>query len=301
MALKEFTHAQTSALVGEADALLPHAKWPDDGTGRDPRRQVYTWYQSMMDAATGRPAVDDANFAPVILVDDDFLSWEDGNFWSYNSATGGGTGPAVQSDSQGGVLLIYPGSVSCSDCVLVSTNRLVRIDAETEVYFETRVMPHPRAAAFTGDIFMFGLVSQAAGGSMAATGSDHYTSNGGVNPANDEDMIVFYKGNTCSNWDFSIQDAAIADPTSDIAVFASDTWIRFGFHVKPGYDAAGAVSTTKSQITPYVNGVAGTAGEVTVANIAQGMFLIYLLKSQAGAGSPNLRIDYVKLAVERAV
>lgn len=286
MALKELTHAQVAALVGEADALLPHAKWPDDGTGRDPRRQVYTFYRALMDAAIGRPDVADANYAPAITLEDDFLAFNDGDMWSYHSGTGG-TPPTIDSDVVGGVVQFTPDSDASDDGVMHTTNRVIRFDTSDEWYFETRF----KVAATSdsdADTLLVGLAS--------GFGSDLVKQ--ATAPAT-FDGAVFYKLEASSNWDFTAHNGATASADSDIVAFADKTWVRFGIHNRPGYDSAGVISTTKTQVTPYVNGVAGTACELTLSGLDLGLYIVFLAKVVGGGGAPVVSVDYVKLVCER--
>lgn len=103
--------------------------------------------------------------------------------------------------------------------------------------------------------------------------------------------IGFKKDDGDTNIDLSSSDGGTDTTRDAVGTLVANTWIRVGMLFDGG--ASGAAT-----ITPYVDGVAGTAITVTYATMAE-MAPIFMVRNGDATTTQVLDIDYVKVAAER--
>jgi hypothetical protein len=178
-------------------------------------------------------------------------------------------------DAAGGVLSL-PTDVNDNDEIYLSSiaeNWLFA--ASKPLWFEARVA---LTEANTDDAnIIVGLSDTVAANSLLDNG-------GG--PMASYDGAVWFKVDGGTVWQFESSNAGTQVTTSSAGAFASNTWYRVGFIFDPG-------AGTTGKITPYLNGVAGTEQNITLAGLEE---MHILLGAKAGGGNAEtLRVDYVKV------
>lgn len=108
----------------------------------------------------------------------------------------------------------------------------------------------------------------------------------GAGPATSYDGCVFFKVDGGTVWQFETSNAGTQATLTDAGSFASATTQTLGFY----FDG---VSTT-STITPYVNGVAGTAQNITLSGL-QAMHFVFGVKCGAISQIETLVMDAVTI------
>lgn len=107
----------------------------------------------------------------------------------------------------------------------------------------------------------------------------------GAGPAASYDGAVFAKVDGGAVWQFETSNAGTQVTTASAGAFATNTFYRLGFLFDPADGTTGL-------ITPFLDGVAGTAHEITLAGLEE---MHILLGVKAGSGNAEtLRVDYVK-------
>lgn len=91
-------------------------------------------------------------------------------------------------------------------------------------------------------------------------------------------------------WQFESSNAGTQVTTASAGAFASNTFYRIGFIFDPG-------AGTTGEITPYLDGVPGTAHAITLAGLAE-MHLVFGAKA-GGANAETLRVDAVQILAVR--
>jgi hypothetical protein len=112
----------------------------------------------------------------------------------------------------------------------------------------------------------------------------------GAGPAASYDGAVWFKVDGGTVWQFESSNAGTQVTTSSAGAFVSDTFYRVGFLFNPNDGTTGIV-------TPYLNGVKGTAQNITLAGLEE-MHILLGVKA-GGAAAETLRVDYVKVIQAR--
>lgn len=99
------------------------------------------------------------------------------------------------------------------------------------------------------------------------------------------DGVYFHKDDGDTNWDFATEKDSTATETAGIAT-ADTSWVKLGFY----YDGVG-------NVTPYVDGTAGTAHTANIPDDEQLTISFALQNGEAAA--KNMYVDYVKVVQER--
>lgn len=189
------------------------------------------------------------------------------------------SGAATLADAAGGVLAIATGATDNNGSCLSSITECFKVLADKPIYFEARVKC---AEAATDDANIY------VGFSDLAT-VDAVLDNGG-GPAASYDGALFFKVDGGTVWGFETSNAGAQVTTANAGAFVSDTWYRLGFLVVP-------TSATAATVTPYIDGVAGTAHALTITGLEE---MHIVLGAKAGGGNAEtLQVDYVKAVAVR--
>ncbi len=182
-------------------------------------------------------------------------------------------------DAAGGVISIPTDVTNNNEHYLSSLAENWLFAANKPLWFEARV------AATEANVddanLIFGLSDTVAADSLL---------DNGAGPMASYDGAVWFKVDGGTVWQFETSNAGTQVTNASVAAFASNTWYRVGFLFNPG---AGTTGT----ITPYLNGVAGTAHSITLAGLEE---MHILLGGKAGGGAAEVpRVDYVKIIAAR--
>lgn len=201
---------------------------------------------------------------------DDMFFVNDANGDSKYAETGDTPLVAVE-DAANGVISLKPTNATDNHACTIATNgESWDIATGKELWFEARVK---LTEANTDDAnILIGLCD--------SPGADVLQDNGAGPPAS-YDGIVFAKVDGGTVWQFETSDGGTQVSTADAGDFDSGEWVRLGFH----YDGA-------TSVTPYIDGVAGTAHAVTAA-IAEMEFVASVKNGDTNI--ETLMIDYVKI------
>jgi hypothetical protein len=122
-----------------------------------------------------------------------------------------------------------------------------------------------------------------------AVGANTLLDNGGGPPAS-YDGAVWYKVDGSLLWRFETSNAGTQVTNANVGAFVNNTWYRVGMLFNPNDGTTGI-------ITPYLNGVKGTAHNITLAGLEE-MHLVLGAKA-GGANAETLRVDYAKVVQAR--
>lgn len=113
---------------------------------------------------------------------------------------------------------------------------------------------------------------------------------GAAGPAASYDGVGFFKtGGALTTVGFETSNAGTQATTTSGWTIASGTFYRYGCWIKTE-----STSDTVAVCTPYVNGAAGTAKNITISGLAEMEFCIGI-KGGAGASEEAFTVDYVKI------
>lgn len=204
-----------------------------------------------------------------------------GEITSYVVTRGGGTAGTVVSpyDGLGGILQIVSDGDDNDDCYLTSPPEAFLFDTDKKLVFKCRITP---VEADTNKCnWVIGL---------SDTVAADFMQDDGAGPAASYDGAVFFKVDGDLNVGFETSNAGDQVTVADVGTMVSGTAMNLAFV----YDYNDG---TTGYITPYINGVAGTAHAITIAGL-QEMHLIMGVKSGSAAEETFL-VDYVAIAQER--
>lgn len=190
-----------------------------------------------------------------------------------------GIAAQAQIDAAGGVLSIAT-DVNNNDEAYVSTiaeNWLFA--ADKPLWFEARVA---LTEAATDDANLIVGLSDAVGANTLL--------DDGAGPPASYDGAVWYKVDGSLLWRFESSNAGTQVTNANVAAFVSNTWYRVGLLFNP-------LDGTTGSITPFLNGVKGTAHAITLAGLEE-MHLVMGVKAGGGAAE-TLRVDYIKAIQKR--
>jgi hypothetical protein len=108
----------------------------------------------------------------------------------------------------------------------------------------------------------------------------------GAGPMASYDGAVFFKVDGGTVWQFETSNAGTQATTTSVATFTSGTAYRLGFTFDPNDGTTGLV-------TPYINGVAYTAKNITLSGLEE-MHILLGVKA-GGTNAETLKVDYVQV------
>ena len=209
---------------------------------------------------------------------DDFTVYDaTANVGGYAEVSDSGT--IVTADGAGGVLNIPTGETDENESYVSSMRELFKFGTTKMLYFEARVK---LAEANTDDAnIIVGLSDTVAADSMqdAAAG-----------PMASYDGALFFKVDGGTVWQFETSNAGTQKTLASAGAFTDETWTKLGFL----YDYNDGVT---ANVTPYVDGVAGTTQTLTISGLEE--MHILLGAKAGGANVETLAVDYVHVVTER--
>jgi uncharacterized protein YneR len=187
---------------------------------------------------------------------------------------------AVVADSPGGVSILDSGGGIC------------QINTDGDDNDETYLSNVSEAWHFLDDkpLWFEAYVQADAGATNVIVGlSDTVGANALLDneagPAASYDGAVFFvDGNDV--WKFETSNASSQVTNDSVGTFAAGTVYRVGFHFDPN-------DGTTGKVTPYLNGVAGTTHDITLAGLEE-MHILLGAKTD-GSAEGNLNVDYVQV------
>jgi len=196
--------------------------------------------------------------------------------WTIVEDDGAGGTDAMQ-DAAGGIYKHFCDGDDNDEAYLLSTNECWKIAAGKSLWFECR-------AAFTegntNDMnWALGLSDQA--------GANMIVDNG-AGPAASYDGCAFWNLENALTVSFETSNAATQSTATSCGSHVSGTFANYGFWVRTE-----SASDTVAVVTPYVNGTAYTARNITLAGLEEMHFFIGV-KSDGNA-EEAFSIDYLKI------
>jgi hypothetical protein len=183
----------------------------------------------------------------------------------------GGTAAIV--DEEDGVIRITNNGTDNDESYL-STKAENWIFADRPIAFEAYVKP-------TGDHNFILGVSDTVGANFLLD------SEGG--PAASYDGAVFFVDGG-ANWKFETSNAGTQVTSTAVGTYTTAEYVRLGFIFDPN-------DGTTGKITPFINGVAGTAHSITLSGLEE-MHVVFGAKNKTGAAAV-LDVDYFQIAKVR--
>ena len=208
------------------------------------------------------------------------------DFFDYNTTfkyavveDAGATEADKITDAHGGVLQIGCDGDDEDECYVSSLAEIFKFQTDKRLFFEALVKL-TEAATNKANIII-GLSDTVAADSMQ---------DAGAGPMASFDGVVLFKVDSGVVWQIMASNAASQDSEASIGAFSDDTWQKVGFL----FDYNDGVTAI---VTPYIDGVAGTAVSLTIAGLAE---MHILLGVKAGSAAEEaLKVDYVHVMCER--
>jgi hypothetical protein len=214
-----------------------------------------------------------------------FLFQDDFRTFDTTSATGGwvivedGTPAQAPIDAANGVLSLATGATNNDEAYVSSLAENWLFAASKPLWFEARV------ALTEANVDDANIIV----GLSDTVGADSLLDNGG-GPMASYDGAVWCKVDGGTVWQFETSNAGTQVTTASAGAFVTNTFYRVGFIFDPADGTTGSV-------TPYLNGVAGTAHAITLAGLEE--MHILLGAKAGGSNAETLRIDYVSVLAVR--
>ncbi len=211
--------------------------------------------------------------------EDDFYSYDDtatvGDYVEVSDGT-----PAVDViDSNYGELSIACESTTENETYISSMHEIAKFLTNKRAFFECLVT---LTEANTDDAnIIIGLSDTVAADSLLDSGAG---------PMASYDGAVFFKVLDGTVWQFETSNAGSQNTLASLGTFTSGTKHHLAFQ----YDYNDGVTAS---VTPFLDGVAGTAQDLTIAGLAE-MHLLMGVKA-GGANAETLKVDKWRLVMER--
>jgi len=288
MATRLLTYAEAAALWGQQDKIVAGITYPmlEKGISKQPDVERTTFERNLVRLAAGIPLVDVPDGIRHLTYYDDFFEYDaTATVGNWVAAVDAGSTAAL-ADAAGGWLTLATDGGENDGTVVASTFEIFDVVSAKPLYFEAYVKPAEGSTNinswFVGlsDVVTVDLIVDA-GATMAAS----------------IDAIGFLKIRGGLTYNFTVCNGATQTSTVTVGTMASGTAVRLGFKVEPYMTLAGAYSATKARITPYVNGVAGTALDALMASF-DAMQIVFAQKT-GGSSGDALAVDYVQVAQAR--
>lgn len=207
------------------------------------------------------------------LFSDDFFAFDPTATVGKYTIVEDGTPTQAQIDAAGGVLSIACDVNDNDEAYVSSVAENWLFAASKPLWFEARVAL-TEAATNKANIIV---------GLSDTVGANSLLDNG-AGPMASYDGAAFFKVDSGTVWQFETSNAGTQVTNSSAGAFVTSTWYRLGFVWDPADGTTGSV-------TPYLDGVAGTAHAVTISGMDE---MHILLGVKAGsAAAETLRVDYV--------
>jgi len=202
-----------------------------------------------------------------------------GNF-AVTEDAGADVGDLLDATLPNGVLSVGCDGDDNDECYVASINKITKFMTDKKVYFEAKVK---LTEANTDDAnWCVGLCSVYAANTLVDNGAGLVTTFDGA---------MFYKVDGTMKIYFRSSNGAVQGDAIDLGTFVSGTWYTLGIF----YDYNDGVT---AKVTPYVNGVAGTTQDITIAGLDALLHAVFGVKA-GGANEEILKVDYVRVLTER--
>lgn len=226
-------------------------------------------------AGAPSPVDPDPNRAFVFF--DDFLNPASATasaYHAYTSNDDAGTGTNAFQDAAGGIYNIVTAAADNDYHAMSSVAENWKFASGKKLWFEARFK---LAEATTNEsAWWFGLTDTLTTGGFQANAAG---------PLASYDGALIWKDEATLDIDFETSNAGTQATSTAIATFVSDTWTRVGFY----FDG----TATTSVVTPYVDGVAKTAQNITLSGLEE-MHLVFGVKAGPTAAAETLQVDWIK-------
>jgi len=191
-----------------------------------------------------------------------------------------GTPAVAVGDEAGGVLSIACTASDNDETYISTAHKIFKFNATDKLFFEARVKL-TEANIDDANIIV---------GLSDTVGADSLLDNG-AGPMASYDGAVFFKVDGGTVWQFETSNAGTQKTLADAGDFNDGEWHTLGFL----YDPNDGVT---ANVTPYVNGVAGTAQTLTIAGLEE-MHGLFGVKT-GDAHAETLKVDYIVVETARA-
>lgn len=237
---------------------------------------------SALGAATGFPIWNGVDPSDWIIFMDDFITP------SVDDIANGSTGYAVITDAigttgvvdgLGGWIGVNATNTDNNETYFSSASEAFTFDTDKKLIFKARIR---LTEANTDDAnWIIGLSNTVGANTLQ---------DAGAGPVASYDGAVFFKEDGDMSIQFETSNAAAQVTNDDVATFVSGTIYNLAFVYDYGDGTTGTV-------TPYVNGVAGTAHSITIAGLEE-MHIVFGVKA-GDTNAETLQVDYVLVVQER--
>jgi len=209
---------------------------------------------------------------------DDFFTYDNtATVGGYSEVSDAGTIAAI--DANNGVLSLATGGTIENESYVSTLQEIFKFETDKSLYFEIG-FTHTEANTDDANL-IFGLSDNAAANLLQ---------DAGAGPAASFDGAVFFKVLDGTVWQFMTSNAAAQASNTDIGAVTDGVFTRLGFN----YDYNDGVTAI---ITPYLNGVADTAVNITIAGLAE---MHIVMGAKAGGGNAEtVLVDYVQVSKAR--
>ncbi len=203
---------------------------------------------------------------------DDFYSYDTTFDWAVVEDAGA-SGGDVLTDAVGGIVSLGCDGDDEDEFYGSSMNECFKFAANKMLFFEARIQ---LTEANTNEAnWIIGLSDTVAADSMQ---------DAGAGPMASFDGAVFFKVDGTMKIQFGSSNAAAQVINATLDDFVSGTWYKVTFLFNPGDGTTGT-------ITPYIDGVAGTAHDITLAGLEE-MHILMGVKT-GGTQEEALIVDYI--------
>jgi hypothetical protein len=194
---------------------------------------------------------------------------------AYTSNDDGATGTNAFQDASRGVYNVVTAAADNDYHAMSSVSEAWLFESGKKLWFEARFR---LAEATTNEsAWWFGLTDTLTTGGFQANAAGPLASYDGALIWKDEATLLI---------DFETSNAGTQATTTNTATFVSNTWTTVGFY----FDGTATTST----ITPYVDGTAGTAQNITLSGLEE-MHMVFGVKAGPSGGAETLQVDYIKV------
>ena len=262
---KDQTHNDSAATVYGTGSDR-HVEWNGSYLQCGPSSGLWAGCPSPMD-----PQFD--SIATVFFDDFMYQSPVDANL-RWLEVDDGGTGTNVLQDAANGVASIVTAAADNDYHAIRSLQQTWLFAAGKKLWFEARFK---LAEATTNEsAWWLGFTDTLTTGGLQANA---------LGPLGTYDGALIWKDEATMAIDFETSNASTQATGTALATVVTDTWTTVGFY----FDGVATTST----ITPYIDGTAGTAQNITLSGLAE-MHMILGVKAGPTAAAETLQVDYVK-------
>ena len=249
-------------ILGDSDDI--QIAWDGTNLTSGPATGFWSGCPSLIDPDPNRSHGFYYDFKDVLTLNNNFLSVDDA-----------GTGTNTTVDVAKGAVGIVTAAGDNDYHVMSTASEAFLFVAGKKLWFEARF--RVAEAATNESAWWFGFTSDVTTGGLQADAAG---------PLATYDGALIWKDEATMEIDFETSNAGTQATGSNIATFVTNTWTRVGFY----FDGTATTST----ITPYVDGTAYTAQNITLAGLEE-MHFVMGIKAGPANNAETLEVDYVKV------